>query len=285
VAEELSVPLRRLLALRQFAPLSDIDMSELAMVAENLGEVRIRAGTRIAKAGARVPAIYLVIDGKIDAGGDHWGPRQAYGLLEVLARRPAAADAVAEVDTHAYRITAGDAREILEDNFGMLRALLRELAARVLHSCGTRRFGTGTPIAPVADRMTLVERLIALRQHSPLAGARLQALNAIAQLVEQRRWRAGERVLEANAPPDQVIVLLDGTLRASHEVIEPGASIGALEMLAGVHHPLAIDTISPASALCWPATALVDVLEDHADLGLVMISSLAARLLDTVAPN
>nr|MBA2542572.1 cyclic nucleotide-binding domain-containing protein [Deltaproteobacteria bacterium] len=236
--EELPVSLRRLLALRQFAPLSGVDLSELAMVAENLVEVRLPAGTRIVTGGTRMPAMYLVIDGRIEAGGEVWEARQVFGLLEVLARRPARATAIATVDTRAYRITAGDAREILEDNFGMLRAMLRELSTQVLHAGGTRRFGLGSPVAPVGPRMTLVERLIALRQHSPFAGGRLQALNAVAQLLEERRWRAGEPVLEAGSTPDTVIIVLDGTLRTRGgdrpiELIGPGDSIGALESFAG----------------------------------------------------
>ena len=129
--DELPGSLRRVLALRQFSALSSVDLTELAMVAENVVETTLLAGNRIVAAGARVPALHLIVDGRIESGDDSWGPRDTFGLLEVLARRPAETPAIAAVDTRVFRITAGDLREILEDNFGLLRAMLRELAGRL----------------------------------------------------------------------------------------------------------------------------------------------------------
>ncbi len=275
--------LRRVLALRQFAPLSSVDLAELAMVAENVAETTLLAGNRIVAQGARVRAVHLILDGKIEAAGQSWGPREVYGLLEVLARRPAAAPAIASVDTRVLRITAGDMREILEDNFGMLRAVLGDLSTRML--ANGRTFGFGAPVASFGERMTLVERLIALRQHSPLAGGRLQALTAVAQILEQSRWETGDVVIPKGAPPDRMILVLDGALRAAGAVFGPGDSIGALEAFAGTPHSSEIVASAPTSALICPVVALIDILEDHGDLGLTMVSTLAKRLLDLAAPN
>lgn len=275
--EELPGSLRRVLALRQFGPLAGVELHELAMLAENLVETTLLSGNRLVAAGARMPALHLIVDGKIEAGGDVFGPKQVYGLLEVLAREPADAPAVATVDTRVFRINAGDAREILEDNFGLLRAILGELCGRMLEH--GYDFGFGSPAAPFGDRMTLVERLIALRQHSPFAGARLQALTAVAQLVEQRRWQPGEQVVEAAAPAETIMFVLDGALRAGTNVVQPGGAIGILEAFANVAHATTITAETATSTLSCPAAALYDVLEDHADLGLSMMSTLSRRML------
>lgn len=275
--EELPGSLRRVLSLRQFPALAGVELGELATLAENLVETTLLHGNRIVAAGARMPALHLIVDGKIETGGESYGPREIFGLLEVLAREPSDAAAVATLDTKVLRINAGDARELLEDNFGLLRAVLGELAGKMLEH--GRDFGFGAPATPFGDRMTLVERLIALRQHSPFAGARLQALTAVAQLVEQRRWQPGERVVEASSPAETVVFVLDGALRAGTKRIEPGGAVGALEAFAGVPHAASVEVETATTSLICPVTALHDVLEDHADLGLAMLSTLAKRLL------
>lgn len=275
--DELPGSLRRVLALRQFSPLSGVELGELAMLAENVTETTLLAGNRIVTAGSRVPALHLIVDGRIECGGDVWGPRDVFGLLEVLAREPVESTAFAAADTRVFRITAGDTREILEDNFALLRAVLAELSSRMLANGHELSFGA--PAAPFGERMTLVERLIALRQHSPLAGARLQALTAVAQLVEQRRWNAGERIVEQGAPADTVVIILDGALRSGTRMMQAGGALGALEAFAGTPHAKHVDAETSTSTLVCPVGALHDVLEDHADLGLAMIHTLARRLL------
>ena len=275
--EDLPGSVRRVLSLRQFGPLADVELGELATLAENLVETTLLHGNRIVAAGARMPALHLIVDGKIESGGASWGPREMFGLLEVLAREPADAPAIATVDTRVFRISAGDARELLEDNVGVLRAVLGELAGKMLE--GGHDFEFGAPAAPFGDRMTLVERLIALRQHSPFTGARLQALTTVAQLVEQRRWQPGERVVEAAAPAETMVFVLDGVLRAGPRRIQPGGAVGALEAFANVPHAVAVEAETSTSTLVCPVVALQDVLDDHADLGLAMLGTLSKRLL------
>ena len=275
--EELQGSLRRVLSLRQFAPLAGVDLGELATLAENLVETTLLHSNRVVNAGARMPALHLIVDGKIESGGEAFGPRQIFGLLEVLAREPSDAQAVATVDTRVFRINAGDARELLEDNSGLMRAVLGELAGRMLE--GGHDFGFGVPTTPFGDRMTLVERLIALRQHSPFAGARLQSLTAVAQVVEQRRWKPGERLVEASATSETVSFVLGGALRAGATLIEAGGAVGVLEAFAGVPHGVAVEVETEAMTLSCSVAALHDVLEDHADLGLAMLGTLAKRIL------
>jgi CRP-like cAMP-binding protein len=281
-----TVPLRRMLALRQFSPLAKIELGELATLADNVNETVLVAGHEIVARGARVPALHLVIDGCIEAEGRVWGPRDVFGLLEVLASRPAIATARIPVETRTFEIAAEDALEVLEDNFGLLHALLRELAHQLVAI--DFRPAPLVPAARPADRMTLVERLIALRRQVPFAKGRLQALAALARTLEPRRWAAGDLVVHANAPADTVIMVLEGELATSGEVpriVGPGGALGALETLAGLRHVEAVRATAPTSALCCSASAIVDVLEDHTDLALAITAALAGLLLDAHVPQ
>jgi CRP-like cAMP-binding protein len=277
-----------MLALRQFPPLAGIELGELATLADNLSEMRLPPGHTVVAKGSRVPALHLVLDGRIDAEGESWGPRDVFGLLEVLASRPAVASAGVSISTRTYQIAAEDALEVLEDNFGMLRSTLHELAKRLV-ALGARPSASLPTLIPPADRMTLVERVLVLRRQLPFAGGSLQALSALAQALEPRRWELGETVVDATGPADQVIMVLGGRLRSTRsdhaiQYIGPGGAIGGLEMLGGGVHLATVDAIAPTSALCCPASAILDVLEDHTDLALAMTASLAGLMLDASVP-
>jgi CRP-like cAMP-binding protein len=281
-----TAPLRRMLALRQFSPLAGIELAELATLADNVRETVFGVGHQIVARGARVPALHLVIDGCIEAEGRAWGPHEVFGLLEVLSSRPAVATAHIPVETRTFQIAAEDAREVLEDNFGMLHALVRELAGRLV-AIDARP--TSATRVPAAEGMTLVERLIALRRHVPFAQGRLQALAALARTFEPRRWAAGEIVVQATAPADSVIMVLEGELATIGDrvpkVVGPGGAIGILETLAGTRHVAAVEATAPTWGLCCASSAIVDVLEDHADLALSIAGALAGLLLDAAVPQ
>jgi CRP-like cAMP-binding protein len=281
------VPLRRLLSLRQFAAFANVDLGDLAMVAENVVESTFPAGAEIASAQARVPALHLVLDGRIEARRgttiETWGPREVFGLLEVLAGRAATMPAISATETHTLELAATDTLEILEDNFGLLRAVLRGLAASLV-SLGGLAAPTGFAM-PSTSQLTLVERLIVLRQHVPFVGGRLQALAAVAQACEELSWPAGMAVAHAGNAAEGTLMILDGTLRASHaqgpaKILRAGDTFGSLETLAGLRHELTVETVSPVRAMWCPGAAIVDVLEDHTDLGLEMIATFAKALLD-----
>jgi CRP-like cAMP-binding protein len=286
-------PIRRYLSLRQFAPLARIELAELAMVADNVVEATFPPGAVVAARGARVPAVHLIVDGRVDAGGVSWEPHDVFGLLEVLAGRAPTTTAVAAVETHTFAIGAGDFREVLEDNFGLMRGVVRGLA-RQLAADGYRSITTAPAIA-AGGPLSFVERLIVLRRHVPFIGGRLQALAALAQSLEERRWMPGETIVTGGTAADASIMIVDGTVRlasadreiaATPTLLGPGESIGAFEALAGTRHACDVVATSPTFTLACPAPAIFDVLEDHTDLALSMVAVFARRLLDSaiVAP-
>src|SRR5688572_6756075 len=125
--------LRRMLSLRQFRLFESADLDELATIAENLADTTIPAGAVVATAGSRLHGVHLILRGRIESNprGLTWGPRQAFGVLEVFAKREVAHTAVAATEVHTLHLSETDIGEVLEDNFGVLLATLRELATRV----------------------------------------------------------------------------------------------------------------------------------------------------------
>jgi CRP-like cAMP-binding protein len=279
--------LRRLLALRHVPELAGATLAELATLAENLDEVTLPAGTVVGTPEHRLPALHVVVDGRLEAAsGTSWGPNRWFGAIEVLADRAPTEVVRAAVDTTALRLGGGAFEELLEDNFGLLVIVLRDLAGRL---APIARRGHATALAPPStEPLDMVERLIALRGQLPFATGRLQALATLAQVSDEIRWPAGAVIARAGAPADAVLVILEGSV-AVHAadgavtIRGPGDAIGGLETLAGGLHAGAAEAVTATRALASRGDAVLDVIEDHTDLGLAMIAVIAGALLDAGA--
>lgn len=276
--------LRRMLSLRQFKLFESTDLDELATIAENLIETTVPAGTVLATAGARMRAVHLILEGRIETKprAHTWGPRQAFGALEVFANREALHTMVAATELRTLHLSAADIGEVLEDNFSVLLATLRELASRVV-TLAPPAPRAATMIAP-ANPLGLVERLILLRQQLPFTRARLQALATLAHASDEIMWPAHTVVVRAGEPATSGFIVVEGAMLATRgattQLLEPGAPVGHLETLAGLPHSATIETTLPVRALRSGSSAILDVLEDHTDVGLAMMATFAGALLD-----
>lgn len=280
-------PVQRLLTLRQFPGLDEASMDELAVIAQNVVEQRFAPGETIV-APARSAPLHLVVEGKVRSpSGQTWGPRELVGALEAIARRRAREPVIAELPTRTLRLGAAHFREILDDNFGLLTSVRRTLAKAVLADPSPLpappRIVIEAEVAPGAQ-LGMVDRLIVLRRYMPFGKGRIEALAALAQASEEVRLPARTLVGAEGAPATSVLVLLDGTVHGTRDqvsaVLGPGHSPGALECLAEVPYAATLSTLTAVRALRFPNAALYDVLEDHTDLALAMVESLAGALLD-----
>jgi len=279
--------IQRLLTLRQFPGLGDAELTELATVARNVTEHGFAAGELVARAGTPVPAIHLVLEGRLATldGRHAWSARQLFGGFEVIAGRAAAADVRAEVPTRTLRLRAADYVDLLEDNYGLLSAARRLLARRLL-ALGRTGF-RASPVVP--DRggvqpLGLVERLVVLRRYAPLAKGRIQALAALAQASEEVRIPARTSIVTRGAPADDLRLVLDGALRTPRGVLVAGMALGGLEALAELPHAESVETVTAVRALRVPSAALFDVMEDHTDFALAVVARLANEMLDAHVP-
>ncbi|HEU4612872.1 MAG TPA: cyclic nucleotide-binding domain-containing protein [Kofleriaceae bacterium] len=279
--------LRRMLSLRQFPLFDTADLDEVATVAENLVETSIPAGTIVASRGVRMHGVHLILDGHIETRprGQHWGPRSVFGALEVFADREAAHTAVAATDLRTLHLSGSEVGELLEDNFGVLLAAVRELASRLLVAAPL----TSRPTQPVpcSGPLDLVERLIVLRQQLPFASARLQALATLAHASDEVLWPAHSTIVRTGDAATSAFVIVDGAAVARRgdtvHTLGPGSPIGHLETLAGVQHGMTVETTLPVRALRSSGTAILDVLEDHTDVALAMMATFSGALLDATA--
>ena len=266
--------MHRMLVLRQFPLFANAELPELATVAENVVERGFGPGEIVSPA-ERPTSLHLILDGCIET--DHrLGPRDVLGALEVAAHRPARMPAIAVTPARTLELGASDYFELLEDNFGLLIAAIRDLAARVLPLGELRR-----EIAmPFGDPLGLVERMIVLRQHVPFSGARLEALAILAHAATEVHYPADTIVKRAYTFADSALIVLDGRLRAGNRTLGPGHAIGVFETLANAQHVVTIEAATPVRALVCQASTILDVLEDHTDFALSTLETFARALFD-----
>jgi len=286
--DDTSSAVQRLLILRQHPGFADADLGELATMAENLVETVFPAGAIVATPESRVAALHLVVEGRLETARrvqaqSAWDAHQVFGVLEVIAGRPVQAPVIAAVETRTLQLCAADLAEILEDNFGLLSNARRGIARNLLASKLRRGIATWPrPAQVIVPRSPgLVEQLIVLRQQLPFA--RMQALAALAQAAVEVTFEPGEVIREAGAHADGAFVILDGmarTYRDSEHVLVPNDSIGWLETIAEREHGTTTTAVTRTRVLRVPSIALFDVMEDHTDLALAMITRLAGELLD-----
>jgi CRP-like cAMP-binding protein len=272
--------LRRILALRQFPILAGAELGELAMLAENMADALFPAGAIVAPAGARPPALHLVVEGDLAGAGRTWGPRQVFGTLEILARRDLVEAVIAARQTRTLQLASSEITEVLEENFSVLRATVQGLAARLAHVLPPLPRAT----IPDAEPLGFVDRLIILRQQRAFAGARLEALAMLAHSSEEVIYPMGAVVARRGDPATHLSTVVDGMLHAEGRMLVAGDRISPFAAIAELPHPATIEATTRTRVLRTSASAIFDAIEDHTDLGLAMTRGFSSLLLDHAEP-
>jgi CRP-like cAMP-binding protein len=257
--------MRRILSLRQFPMFMHADIGELVVVAENIIERTFQASEAVDG-----DFLHFVVDGVLASGDRQVRAREVHGVLDALANRPAP-PTIALVPSHTFALDGADYLDVLEDNFGLLLATMRDLAANVAFTA------TRSELPHVDDtKLGLVERLIVLRQQFPLEAARLETLSILAHAATEARFSAGATMRAPGSPAD-ALVILSGTVHAGDRVLGPGDSLGFVEALAGSRYAEPVEAVTAVRVLETRAATILDVLEDHTDLGLSILRALAMR--------
>jgi CRP-like cAMP-binding protein len=283
--EHAPITIQRMLTLRQVPGFGDADLSELATIAENLVERTFVAGATVASPATRVPAIHLILEGRLETSSRHaWGPRQLFGALEAIAGRPLPDRVVAATETRTLQLSTKDFAEILEDNHSVLSSARRMLARRLAALDIGLVHRPRVLVDDVASSLGLVDRLLVLRGQLPFARGSIQALTSLAAATEELHFPARSAVARAGEDADGLFVVLDGIARIRRangpDILSSGSAIGALETLGELPYSSDIDTISALRVLRLPSGALFDVMEDHTDFAIALVGRLASELLD-----
>lgn len=292
--------MERILYLKSLPNLGDAPIDHLVSLAEYLEERTYRRGQVLIAADGPVEAIHFVVSGSVR--GSYRGktivitePPSGVGLLGALSRVTGEYEAVAEMDTRTLSIHADAFFGIIEDNFGMMLAGLKQMSRDLLDArerlpdLGLETGDDPNPPYPETD-MDLVERLVwACRPDSVYENSNVDAVMQICRAQTEVRWPAGHRIYSQGDPSDFGFSIRWGRIRAWGNSGEreftagAGFGMGFLDGMAGIPRQVNVEAETEVVAIVGPIASTIDVLEDNADLAFDLTAGLATFLLELLS--
>src|SRR4051812_41993625 len=130
-------PYERLVLLKAMTIVGNPPIEALAALAQQAGERHLAAGERMPGGQRGVEDACVVVEGRIDVlrNGEllySAGPREGFGLLEVLARVGTGLEVRARTETLALELRTTTVLSVFEDHFIMTLEMLRSLGRMLL---------------------------------------------------------------------------------------------------------------------------------------------------------
>lgn len=140
---------QKLFLLEEVHVFSQSDVDDVAAVAAIAREVRFRAGERVYSEGDPGDALYVIIEGSVDAlsNGEHVlriRAKETFGDLSLLDGAPRPNDIIAVEDTRVLVIDRRDFLDLLADRPELLTGFFRAVSAQMrafIQSAETRQAG------------------------------------------------------------------------------------------------------------------------------------------------
>lgn len=276
-----------------FPVFADLDPAPLAALADLGRETFFRAGATLQRKGVPARDVHYVVEGEVEirprsGPAIRVGPLGVINGLSALAGVARSDDVVAVVDTTTLSFTREDQADVFEEHFEILVRVLREAAGAHLDALREDRQDAAAPERPVrpSNRVTsgLASRLAALRAASPFDGAPLEALAELARDAPEARHPAGERLWRAGDDPGWSLAILSGQVAGIVDgggelAFGPGTAAGVLDTLAGRPRWFDAVAVTDVVGLRIDGGALLDLLEDHADMALRILRSIARDVI------
>lgn len=283
----------RVLALRSFPGLALVDPAHLAVMAEIAEERAFRKGEALLVLGTPVRAMHLIRRGEVAIlregipvrsfrGGD------IVGAIAALTRAPEGQHVLAVSDTTTFEIDVSDFEEVLEESFALLLAALRgilrgalECRLQIPEDAGY----SSPPPEPVrtTTALGLVERVLFLRRLNAFGSPRVEALAELAREMTEVAFRAGTQIWQIGEQSPYCLVVWSGVVSCITETGQrfrfgPDSVVGGIDSIAGEPRWYVARAETDVVVLRGEAAMLMDVIEDHPDMGIAMLRSAAGSL-------
>ncbi|MGE0787818.1 MAG: Crp/Fnr family transcriptional regulator [Sandaracinaceae bacterium] len=283
----------RIVALRSFPGWSDVDASDLAVIANAAKARRYAAGDVLCDPHEPPDALFLVVSGSVRAALDgvetgRFGEHSAVGGLAAFAEISRGYELVALEETVALELAHSDMEEIFEDRFILL---LRVLSTLAKSSIALRQklplggFSNDAKVGPPRPPrpLDLIERILVLSSNFAMAG-RIDSVAVLARSARELRHEVGDVVWRCGDPGDSMLSIVSGRVRCTAEDgttwdLGAGDLAGGMCSLGYVPRWYTMEVIDPLLALMMRRDVSIDVWEDHPDLALQSLKVFAQGLL------
>ena len=287
----------RILHLKQLPVIGTLPSADLVLVADRMRERFFKKGEQLLREGEPTRAFYAVLDGNLHVSreGRTIGHTRAGGVVggfAILGRDPRGLSVRAEADTLVLEVEAEAVSDILEDNFGIMHHVLREIARQLIELIARQpNPWAHVPIPPDPGmarphELDLVERIFFLRDRTPFRRASINALAELSRGFTEVRLEPGTTLWTAGEPSGWMSLLVSGEVTCSTPGggplhLGPGTPLGSLEAVAEQPRWYSTVTRTPVTALNGPSASMIDVFEDNFGMAMDYTALMARWLMDT----
>jgi CRP-like cAMP-binding protein len=288
-------PLDRVLLLRTQPMLEALGPVQLAAIAQHAKERHYSRAETIMATDAASQSVHLIVEGEVElVPGDH-GPAQrigageAVGFVQMLSRTDRRFEVTAVQETSTLELDWDAQLDVCEEHFAVVMNYVRYLGRLLVDAQRTRGPRTAPAILPDAalalpGNPNLIERIRVLSLSQALSRRCLDALSELAHHIDVLDWSAGASIWRAGDDADDFLLLSSGTLRCRKAdglefTRHAGELVGMHEALAGLERWHDAVSGEAGLALRIDVEPFFDILEDHFDLALDVLASLAQELL------
>jgi CRP-like cAMP-binding protein len=283
-------PYERLILLKALALFSHPPADAMGALAGQAAECHFAAGTNLPTAGGPWEEAHVVVEGRVQVMQEGRplyaaGPKQAFGLIETLARLGTdVVQARAEIETVTLAVRLATLFSILEDHQALTLGTVRALARMLLTTPAWLAGVVAEQQAPVSgvvltDQFDLVDRIRRLQRSDVFIHARVDSLAELASQYERFEAAAGTTLWREGDPGHWLLVLTGGHVASASAAGQSlawaaGTSPGLFDALAGVRWHDAI-AITPVTGFRLSADRLFDALEDDFAMAADVLAALA----------
>jgi CRP-like cAMP-binding protein len=284
------------LALRAMPAFEPLDEDDLAVLAEHARVRHFAEGARILTEGQVVQGVHALVDGRVRVARD--GRTIAdlrgtghIGLISHLAEQ-LAPEALALTDVQTLEIPAEVISVSAHERFDIARNSVRLIAAELLARRGQLPISPGGDDEPALGThrprsLTLVEKMISIRQVPAFANANFDAVAELAKHAQDVRFQPGEVLWKLGDAAPWSLRIDYGRVACMNEkgervVVGGGFSLGALDGIAGARRAYSATALTEVIGIEIRAAVQLAVLEVHPTLARELRKTLATLLVQTV---
>jgi len=290
-------PLDRVLFLRNSPDFSMLEPPVLIAIASHTDEMSYRAGDEIYGESDSNRYLHFVVEGTVRvtlAGKTQFDITSpgAVGLMRVLARSPEPGAAIALTDVVTLRIEIDNFLQVMEDHFHLVLGLIRNFTSLVADVEARLEIAPGREVCieciepDSTSSLDLVQRLSRARQSTLFKTANLTMLIELLRGVVESHVEPGEWLFRAGQQPDTLHLVFEGVVRIENPSGSRVAYAGQGDLIAlseyccDAPHSYGAVTETGVQLLRIDRANYLDLLEDHFDHALDLLSVLAQRYLE-----
>lgn len=286
-------PMDRVLVLRTMPMFDGLGPIQLAAIAQHSTERFVERGSLAKVTNPDHESVLLVVEGELEEVGT--GLQRSYskgdsaGFVEMLAGSHTGLALEARVDSMLLELNWDAQLNVCEEHFAVIMSYIAFLASRLVERTRALSVAEHGPVPLIAAQdfgrtLDLNERLLLLSRSGAFSAGCLDALSELSHHAEELALSAGTQIWSAGQEANSFILIASGAIRLDDEggrsaVYRAGTAAGMAESLSPYHRRFSAVAIEPTIALRIQIESFMDMLEDHFDLSLDVLSTLARRLM------